>query len=139
MHPERDADDDLEDDRHDGQPDGDRERGRHQLGDLLAVERRPEVTGEDVPHVGQVLLPHGLVEAELPLELGGRRRVALPVAAQARDGVAHHVHHQEDQQCGADEDRDHLQQTPDYVPSHGGSGDHGSGPRRTRPRCDSLS
>ena len=61
---------------------------RHQLGDLLAVEGGAEVAGEDVAHVGQVLLPHGLVEAELRAQLGGRGRVALPVAAQARDGVA---------------------------------------------------
>ena len=67
---------------------GDGERRRHQLGDRLAVERGAEVAGEDVAHVGQVLLPERLVEAELRHGAGRRRRVGTAVAAQARDRVA---------------------------------------------------
>jgi hypothetical protein len=113
------ADDDLEEDGDDREPDGDGERRAHQLGDRLAVERRAEVSGEDVPHVRQVLLPERLVQAELALELGGRRRIAGPLAAQPGDGVAHHVDHEEDQQGGPDEHGDHLEQPPRDIAPHG--------------------
>src|SRR6478735_5103522 len=135
---EADPDDDLEDDGDDGQPDGDGEGRGHQLGDLLPVERGAEVPGEDVAHVRQVLLPDGLVEAELGAQLGGGRGVALAVAAEARDGVAHDVHHEEDQQRGAEEDGDHLQQPPDHITSHEGlrgSGRAGGGTGKPGGRC----
>lgn len=117
---EPDADDDLDEHRHRGQPQRHREGLGHLVDDFATTEGLAEVALEEIAHVVDVLLPQGLVEPELMAERRDLCGVCRLVSPHRPDWVTgKDVDHEENNQSGPDENRDHLEQSPcDVTPHH---------------------
>src|SRR5690606_28145993 len=114
---------DAEDRLDDHGDDREAERGREGRGALVpqgaAVEADAQVEGEHALEVEQPLDQHVLVEVVLLAQSLLDRRGDRLVAGQGEDRVAGGVERQQvDDQGGAEEDGDHLQQSPPDVPEH---------------------
>src|SRR5699024_1388827 len=110
----------LDHDRDDRELGGGGERGGDLVHDRAAVEPDAEIEGEHALEVEQPLHDHVLVQVVLLAQLLLDRRGDGLVTGEGEDRVARGVEgHQVDDQGGAEEDGDHLQQAPRDVPEHG--------------------
>ena len=117
--PRGDSDHDFDDDRHESQLDRRREPNRQLVGNRVSVERLAQITLEHIAHVEEVLDHNRLIQVVFRTEGGhvaGRTRsfTAPPLHRIA----GQREHHDEDQECRPDDDRNHLQQSPHDVLAH---------------------
>ena len=119
-----------------GEPDGDREGACHQLGDRpVPLTVCAEVPLEQAARCSRRTAATAACPARTLTDRRelGRSRAALSPHSAATGSPGRALHHEEDQECGPDEDRDHLEQSPRDIAPHRASvlvGQKAAGTRR---------